>query len=65
MKNERKDAKERIIGAAKKLFAAKGFDSASVDEIAKHAHVNKALIYYYFESKDKLLEYQFCIFPYP
>jgi AcrR family transcriptional regulator len=46
----------KILETAEKVFAEKGFDGARVDEIAKLAGVNKALIYYYFESKDKLLE---------
>jgi len=49
-------AKERIRAAALSLFAEKGFDGARVDEIAARAQVNKALIYYYYESKEKLLE---------
>ena len=49
-------SRERILDAAEKEFARKGFDGARVDEIAKEAGVNKALIYYYFESKKELLE---------
>jgi AcrR family transcriptional regulator len=49
------DAKEKIINAAIKLFAEKGFDATSVDEIANLAGVNKAMIYYYFSSKYGLL----------
>lgn len=47
---------QRILKAAEEVFAEKGFDGARVDEIAKRAGVNKALIYYYFESKDQILE---------
>jgi len=47
--------KERILEAAVKLFAEKGFDATSVDEIARLAEINKAMIYYYFSSKDELL----------
>ncbi|MGC8764310.1 MAG: TetR/AcrR family transcriptional regulator [Brevinematia bacterium] len=47
--------KERIIEAAVKLFAEKGFDATSVDEIARLAEINKAMIYYYFSSKEELL----------
>jgi AcrR family transcriptional regulator len=46
----------RILKAAEEIFAEKGFDGARVDEIAKRAGVNKALIYYYFESKEQILE---------
>jgi AcrR family transcriptional regulator len=53
---EKVDAKTRILQVAEQLFAEKGFDAARVDEIAKRAGVNKALIYYYFESKENILE---------
>ena len=51
------EAKERIINAAVKLFAEKGFDGTTVSEIAEQAQVNKALIYYYFKSKADILDY--------
>lgn len=41
---------------AESLFAEKGFDGARVDEIAGRAGVNKALIYYYFKSKQSILD---------
>lgn len=50
------DSKRRILDAASLEFARNGFDGARVDTIAKRASVNKALIYYYFKSKDELLE---------
>ncbi len=55
----RRESKERILAAAELVFAEKGFDGARVDEIAKRAGVNKALIYYYFKSKDEILEVLF------
>lgn len=45
----------RIMREAERLFAANGYAETSVDNIAKAAKVNKALIYYYFKSKDELL----------
>ena len=47
---------EKILKVAKKLFAQKGFDGSRVDDIAQKAGVNKALIYYYFRSKEEILE---------
>jgi len=41
---------------AEVLFAEKGFNGTSVRDIAEKAHVNLAMISYYFGSKDKLLE---------
>ncbi len=48
-------ARRRILDAAAREFSESGFDGARVDEIARKAGVNKALIYYYFKSKDELL----------
>ncbi len=50
------DTKERILRAAMQAFSEKGFNGVSVDEIAKRAGVKKALIYYYFPSKDKIFK---------
>ncbi len=52
---KKENAKEKIMKVATSLFAKKGFDAATVDEIALRAKVNKALIYYYFKNKDDLL----------
>jgi TetR/AcrR family transcriptional regulator len=53
--------RQRILTVAEKLFAEKGFDGARVDDIAATAKVNKALIYYYFESKQDILNALFLI----
>lgn len=46
--------RERILLAARKAFAEKGHDGVSMSEIASIAGVKKALIYYYFPSKEDL-----------
>lgn len=51
------DAKERIIHAAIELFSQKGYDATRVNDIASAANVNKALIYYYFNSKQDILDF--------
>lgn len=43
-----------IIDGARRVFFHKGFDGASMDEIARAAAVSKATIYVYFESKADL-----------
>ena len=43
-----------IVEAARAEFAARGFDGATVDRIAAHAGVNKAMLYYHFDSKAAL-----------
>lgn len=45
---------ERILVAARKVFAEKGYSGAHVDEIAERAGVNKATIYYQIGDKDTL-----------
>jgi AcrR family transcriptional regulator len=50
------EAKRRILSEAEALFAERGYEGAGMDELARRAGVNKALIYYYFESKEKLLD---------
>jgi len=50
------ETKARILKTAEKIFSEEGFDGARVDNIAKEAGVNKALIYYYFKSKNEILE---------
>ncbi|MDI9368741.1 MAG: TetR/AcrR family transcriptional regulator [Thermotogota bacterium] len=47
-------SRERIIKAARKAFAERGHDGVSMSEIAQMAGVKKALIYYYFPSKEDL-----------
>lgn len=47
--------RKKIIEVSQTLFSNKGFDATRVDDIAKAAGVNKALIYYYFKSKDDIL----------
>lgn len=50
------NSKQQILVAAESLFASKGFEGSSVDAVAKQARVNKATIYYYFESKQAILD---------
>jgi len=50
------EARERILDASIRLFSEKGFDATRVNEIADDVRVNKALIYYYFKSKEDILD---------
>lgn len=47
-------SRQRLFNAAAKEFAARGFAGASVDRIAASARLNKAMIYYHFQSKADL-----------
>ncbi|GAA1072505.1 TetR family transcriptional regulator [Nocardiopsis composta] len=45
----------RLLAVATRLFADKGFDRTSVQEIVAAAEVTKGAMYHYFDSKDDLL----------
>lgn len=53
--SERRSVPERLLGAATRLFAERGFESTSVQEIVAAAGVTKGAMYHYFGSKDDLL----------
>src|ERR1035437_8102333 len=49
------DVRERILAAALRSFAERGFHGTSVPEIAQTAHVGVGSIYRHFESKERLV----------
>ncbi|MDB4951114.1 MAG: regulatory protein TetR [Gemmatimonadetes bacterium] len=49
-------AEERILAAAHAVFLKRGTYGARMQEIADEAGVNKALLHYYFRSKERLAE---------
>ena len=56
-RQEPESAKRReILDGARRVFFDKGFDGASMDEVAKTAGVSKATIYVYFSSKEELFK---------
>jgi TetR/AcrR family transcriptional regulator len=50
------ETEAKIIAAARDIFIEKGLDGARMQEIADRAGINKALLHYYFRSKDKLFD---------
>lgn len=50
------ETRATILAAAEQVFAKDGLDGARIDAIAATAGVNKALLYYYFKSKEGLYE---------
>lgn len=48
-------AKQRIISVAETFFTRRGFDGASMRDIASFAKMQPASMYYYFSSKEELL----------
>lgn len=55
------DTEMLILEAARKVFIRKGFDGARMQEIADEAGINKALLHYYFRSKEKLFDQIFLV----
>ncbi len=55
-KTGRGTGRAAILSAAGRMFARDGLAGARTDEIAAKAGVNKAMLYYYFKSKDHLYE---------
>lgn len=53
---EEQNTEYKIVEAAKTVFVRKGMDGARMQEIADEAGINKALLHYYFRSKDRLFE---------
>ncbi|HOP03775.1 MAG TPA: TetR/AcrR family transcriptional regulator [Tenuifilaceae bacterium] len=59
MVDEKLDTEKAILVAARKVFILKGLDGARMQEIADEAGINKALLHYYFRSKEKLFQMVF------
>jgi TetR/AcrR family transcriptional regulator len=49
-----KQTEEKIFEAATDVFLEKGMDGARMQDIATHAGINKALLHYYYRTKDQL-----------
>jgi TetR/AcrR family transcriptional regulator len=50
------NTEEKILVAAQTIFTRKGMDGSRMQEIADEAGINKALLHYYFRTKQKLFE---------
>src|SRR5579863_6877858 len=48
------DSRDEILKAATKLFASRGVHETSMSEVARAAHVSKALIFWHFKTKEDL-----------
>lgn len=51
-----KNRKEELLNIAYKMFISKGYDNTSIDEIIKEANMAKGTFYYYFNSKEEMLD---------
>ncbi len=52
---EQQKTKERIIAAASKVLAEKGYEATTLREISREAQAAPGLVHYYFGGKDELL----------
>ncbi len=51
---EKARRRQQIIVAAKRVFSAKGFNKATMEDIANEAELSPGTIYLYFKNKDEL-----------
>jgi len=59
MKKKDKNTEQIILQAARKVFIEKGLAGSRMQDIADQAGYNKALLHYYFTSKNKLFDIVF------
>lgn len=50
------NTEKRILEAARRVFTTKGYAAARMDDIAKEAGINRALLHYYYRNKDRMFE---------
>lgn len=50
----KQDTKEKILAVAREIFAERGYDAASIRQIATAAAVDPALVHHYFGTKEQL-----------
>ena len=55
-KTKNKNTESHILNAAKNVFQRKGMDGSRMQEIADEAGINKAMLHYYYRSKQLLFE---------
>ena len=51
-----KDTEKAILTAAQQHFVQKGYAATRMEDIAAAADINKAMLHYYFRTKEKLFE---------
>ena len=54
-RQQSRDTRARIVRAAARVWAKKGFDDATVDDICEAAGVARSTYYFHFQSTDQLL----------
>jgi AcrR family transcriptional regulator len=52
---EKERRRGEILDAAERLYAEKGWDAVTMDQVARSARLSRALLYVYFRDKEELL----------
>ena len=53
---EAEERKNEILDAAENLFASKGFDNTSIDDILDEVRIARGTLYYHYKSKEDILD---------
>ena len=53
---KRERRKQEVLQIAYRMFISRGYENTSVDEIIEEADIAKGTYYYYFETKEQMLE---------
>lgn len=56
MRKEAEERKSEILDAAERLFAGKGFDQTSTNDILDEVGIARGTLYYHFKSKEDILD---------
>jgi len=51
---EKAEKREHLINAAEKVIFAKGYENATMDDIAQEAEYSRGALYLYFKNKEQL-----------
>jgi AcrR family transcriptional regulator len=51
-REEKEQRRESVIDAAEQVFAQKGFEDSTINDVARQARLSRALVYFYFKDKD-------------
>src|SRR2546429_7716726 len=55
LETRRRDQRERVLAAAREVFAERGYVHASIDAIVSRARVSRTAFYRFFDNKEQCL----------
>jgi len=53
-REEKEQRRDSVIDAAEQVFAQKGFENSTINDVARQARLSRALVYFYFKDKEDL-----------